>query len=52
MSEEDLNDLEYQFRVVYTFHNASKEKAHIEFVSCAGMNHHQLAARRCRSDVS
>jgi hypothetical protein len=33
MSEEDLNDLEYQFRVVYTFDSASKGKAHIHFLS-------------------
>ena len=32
-SETELDDLEYQFRVVYTFDNASKGKAHIEFVS-------------------
>lgn len=33
MSDEDLNDLEYRFRVVYTFDNASKGKAHIQFVN-------------------
>jgi hypothetical protein len=33
MSEEDLDDLEYQFRVVYTFDSASKGKAHIQFLS-------------------
>jgi hypothetical protein len=33
MKEEDLDDLEYQFRVVYTFDNASKGKAHIQFLS-------------------
>lgn len=33
MTEEDLDDLEYQFRVVYTFDNASKGKAHIQFLS-------------------
>lgn len=33
MSDDDLDDLEYQFRVVYTFDNASKGKAHIQFVS-------------------
>ncbi|UGX99893.1 DUF3644 domain-containing protein [Bradyrhizobium quebecense] len=32
-STEDLDDLEYQFRVVYTFDSASKGKAHIQFVS-------------------
>ena len=32
-SEAELDDLEYQFRVVYTFDNASKGKAHIQFVS-------------------
>ena len=33
MKEEDLDDLEYQFRVVYTFDSASKGKAHIHFLS-------------------
>ncbi|KYG22444.1 hypothetical protein SE92_21345 [Bradyrhizobium sp. AT1] len=33
MSEGDLDDLEYQFRVVYTFDSASKGKAHIHFLS-------------------
>lgn len=33
LSDEDANDLEYQFRVVYTFDSASKGKAHIHFVS-------------------
>lgn len=33
MSEEELNDIEYQFRIVYTFDASSKGKAHIEFIS-------------------
>lgn len=33
MKEEDLDDLEYQFRVVYTFDSASKGTAHIQFLS-------------------
>jgi hypothetical protein len=33
LNEKELDDLEYQFRVVYTFGSASKGKAHIEFVS-------------------
>jgi hypothetical protein len=33
MKDEDLDDLEYQFRVVYTFDSASKGKAHIQFLS-------------------
>ena len=33
MNEEELDDLEYQFRVVYTFDSASKGKAHIKFLS-------------------
>ncbi|MGY8637725.1 DUF3644 domain-containing protein [Bradyrhizobium sp. 14AA] len=33
MSEQELDDLEYQFRVVYTFDSASKGKAHIQFLS-------------------
>ncbi|HSZ74118.1 MAG TPA: DUF3644 domain-containing protein [Rhizomicrobium sp.] len=32
LSEEDLGDLEYQFRVVYTFDNATKASAHIQFI--------------------
>jgi len=32
MSEEQLADLEYQFRVIYTLDAASKSKAHFEFV--------------------
>ena len=33
LKDEDLEDLEYQFRVIYTFDNASKGKAHIQFLS-------------------
>jgi len=33
MNESELEDLEYQFRVVYTFDSASKGKAHIHFLS-------------------
>ena len=33
MNEEDLEDLEYQFRVVFTFDSASKGKAHIQFLN-------------------
>jgi hypothetical protein len=33
LKDEDLNDLEYQFRVVYTFDSASKSNAHIQFLS-------------------
>ena len=33
MKQEDLDDFEYQFRVVYTFDSASKGKAHIHFIS-------------------
>lgn len=33
MTEAELDDLEYQFRVVYTFDSASKGKAHIQFLS-------------------
>jgi len=33
MTEAELDDLEYQFRVVYTFDSASKGKAHIHFLS-------------------
>jgi hypothetical protein len=31
-SEDELNDIEYQFKVVYTLDGASKGKAHIHFV--------------------
>lgn len=33
MSEEQVNDLEYQFKVVYTFDSTSKSKSHIQFVN-------------------
>ena len=33
MKEEEVDDSEYQFRVVYTFDSASKGKAHIQFLS-------------------
>jgi hypothetical protein len=33
LNEEERDDLEYQFRIVYTFDNASKGKAHIQFLS-------------------
>lgn len=33
LSEEELNDIEYQFRVVYTFDSASKGSAHIQFIT-------------------
>lgn len=33
MSDDDINDLEYQFRVIYTFDSSSKGKAHIQFIS-------------------
>jgi hypothetical protein len=32
LSEEELTDLEYQFRVVYTLDSASKSRSHIQFV--------------------
>ena len=32
MTEEELNDLEYQFRVVYTLESASKGTSHIQFL--------------------
>lgn len=32
-TEAELNDIEYQFKVVYTLDSASKSKAHIQFVS-------------------
>ncbi|MGO8103320.1 DUF3644 domain-containing protein [Rhizobium leguminosarum] len=31
-TEEELNDIEYQFKVVYTLYSASKGQAHIQFV--------------------
>jgi hypothetical protein len=41
MTEKDLDDLEYQFRVVYTFDSASKGKAH---------KHRFCRARFCTAD--
>jgi hypothetical protein len=32
LTEEDLADLEYRFRVIYTLDSASKSQAHIQFV--------------------
>jgi hypothetical protein len=32
LSDEELSDLEYQFRVVYTLDSASKSRSHIHFV--------------------
>lgn len=32
LSDEDLTDLEYQFRVVYTLDSAAKSKAHMQFI--------------------
>ena len=32
MTEEELNDLEYQFRVIYTLESASKGTSHIQFI--------------------
>jgi hypothetical protein len=33
ITEEELTDLEYQFRVIYTLDSASKSRAHIQFVN-------------------
>ena len=33
LNGDDLDDLEYQFRVIYTLDNASKGKAHIQFLN-------------------
>ncbi len=32
LTEEQLSDLEYQFRVIYTLDSASKSKSHIQFI--------------------
>jgi hypothetical protein len=32
LTEEQLNDLEYQFRVVYTLDSASKSQSHLQFI--------------------
>ena len=44
LKEEELDDLEYQFRVVYTFDSASKGKAHIQFLvdSAEGKSVHNV----------
>jgi hypothetical protein len=33
LTDMELDDLEYQFKVVYTFDSASRGKAHVQFVS-------------------
>ena len=33
LTEEQLDDIEYQFKVVYTFVNASKSKSHVRFIN-------------------
>ena len=57
MKDEDLDDLEYQFRVVYTFDSASKGKAHIQFLSpefCGGQDRPKCPTeiQNCRRTVS
>ncbi|WP_181177611.1 DUF3644 domain-containing protein [Mesorhizobium sp. B4-1-1] len=53
LSEEELNDLEYQFRVVYTFDSASKGSAHIQFLtpdSAEGKSVHNVLQKYKISD--
>ncbi|MCV0378975.1 DUF3644 domain-containing protein [Nitratireductor sp.] len=53
LSEEDLDDLEYQFRVVYTFDSASKGSAHIQFLtpdSAEGKSVHNVLQKYKISD--
>ncbi len=33
LRDDEINDIEYQFRIVYTFDSSSKGKAHIQFIS-------------------
>ena len=49
MTEEQLNNIEFQFRVIYTLDAASKSKAHIQFVtpdSAEGKEIHNVLSRK------
>ncbi|MER8765183.1 MULTISPECIES: DUF3644 domain-containing protein [unclassified Mesorhizobium] len=53
LTEDELNDLEYQFRVVYTFDSASKGSAHIQFLtpeSAEGKSVHNVLQKYKVSD--
>ncbi len=53
LSEEELSDLEYQFRVVYTLDSASKGSAHIQFLtpdSAEGKSVHNVLQKYKISD--
>ncbi len=53
MTPEQLNDIEFQFQVVYTLSAASKSKAHIQFVnpvSAEGKEIHNVLAKKVISD--
>lgn len=53
LSEEELADFEYQFRVVYTFDSASKGSAHIQFLtpeSAEGKSVHNVLQKYKISD--
>ena len=57
MTEEQLSDLEYQFRVIFTLDNASKSQAHFAFVGAefarGGRNQKRPAqVRGCRRALS
>jgi len=53
MTEEQLNNIEFQFRVIYTLDAASKSKAHIQFVtpdSAEGKEIHNVLSRKVIAD--
>lgn len=53
MTPEQLNNIEFQFKVVYTLNAASKSKSHIQFVnpsSAEGKEIHNVLAKKVLSD--
>ncbi len=53
MTEEQLNDIEFQFRVVYTLDAAAKTQAHFQFVSplsAEGKEIHNVLAKKVAAD--
>ncbi|MGO6946871.1 DUF3644 domain-containing protein [Rhizobium johnstonii] len=53
MTEEQLNNIEFQFRVIYTLDAASKSKAHIQFVlptSAEGKEIHNVLSKKVAAD--
>jgi hypothetical protein len=53
MTQEQINNLEFQFRVIYTFDSASKSQAHFQFVSPEspeGKEIHNVLAKKVAAD--